>query len=378
MTKERSSTHLVERNQQLIVPVVLVIALCLLALARGPNLFTSNGIGSAIIVLAPLILAALALTPIALVGRGGVDLSVGPLLGFINVSMVKWLVGNEITHPVVIVGYVIAAGVIYQLVVATTIIYVRVAPIIVTLSGYLVLTGMNLIIMDRPSGVAPPWMQDWGSGTDILSPVFLIVGAMIVLWIVFSKTSLYQQILLTGAEERMSFANLRSMLLLAAFLGLASLGQTLCALLGGIDMSIPYVIGSANILLASLFNLRVPLVLACLVVILAGALVGTINGVLSFRVQGQSLIMTLGVGFAIVGATQILTSIGSVYAGNVLGKVPAWLRNVSSTAGNTFGLPVPACHLHLDHRVFRRHPHDESDTVWTEFLRRGGESQSGG
>ena len=138
-----------------------------------------------------------------------------------------------------------------------------------------------------------------------------------------------------------SFANLRSMLLLAAFLGLASLGQTLCALLGGIDMSIPYVIGSANILLASLFNLRVPLVLACLVVILAGALVGTINGVLSFRAQGQSLIMTLGVGFSIVGATQILTSIGSVYAGNVLGKVPDWLKNVSSIGGNTFGLPVP-------------------------------------
>jgi ribose transport system permease protein len=138
-----------------------------------------------------------------------------------------------------------------------------------------------------------------------------------------------------------SFANLRSMLLLAAFLGLASMGQTLCALLGGIDMSIPYVIGSANILLASLFNLRVPLFLACLVVILAGALVGTINGVLSFRAQGQSLIMTLGVGFSIVGATQILTSIGSVYAGNVLGKVPDSLKNVSSIGGNTFGLPVP-------------------------------------
>lgn len=138
-----------------------------------------------------------------------------------------------------------------------------------------------------------------------------------------------------------SFANLRSMLLLAAFLGLASLGQTLCALLGGIDMSIPYVIGSANILLASLFNLKVPLFLACLVVVLAGALVGTINGVLSFRAQGQSLIMTLGVGFSIVGATQILTSIGSVYAGNVLGKVPDWLKNVSSIGGNTFGLPVP-------------------------------------
>ena len=207
MTKERSSTDLIESNKQLIVPVVLVAALCLLALARGPQLFTSNGIGGAIIILTPLILAALALTPIALVGRGGVDLSVGPLLGFINVSMVKWFVGNEVTNPFIIVAYVIAAGVVYQLIVAMTIIYVRVAPIIVTLSGSLVLTGVNLVIMDRPSGVAPEWMQDWGSGTNILSPVFLIVAAMIALWILFSKTSFYQQILLTGAEERMAFAN---------------------------------------------------------------------------------------------------------------------------------------------------------------------------
>ena len=138
-----------------------------------------------------------------------------------------------------------------------------------------------------------------------------------------------------------SFWNLRSMLLLAAFLGLASLGQTLVALLGGIDLSIPFVIGSANILLASLFNWNVPPVLACILVILAGAAVGVVNGVLSFRVQGQALILTLGVGFAVVGATQIVTSIGSVYAGNVLGQVPDWLRNVSSIAGTTFGLPLP-------------------------------------
>jgi ribose transport system permease protein len=75
-------------------------------------------------------------------------------------------------------------------------------------------------------------------------------------------------------------------------------------------------------------------------VVLAGAVVGLLNGWLSFRVQGQALIMTLGVGFAIVGATQIVTSIGSAYAGNVLGKVPDWLRNVSSIGGRTFGIPL--------------------------------------
>ena len=194
-------------DRQLIVPIALIIALAVMALVRGPNLYSSTGIGSAIIVIAPLIMAAIALTPIALAGRGGVDLSVGPLLGFINVSLVKWLVGHDVTHPLLVVGYVIAAGVIYQVMVAAIIIYVRVAPIIVTLSGYLVLTGVNLVIMDRPSGVAPPWMQDWGYGTDILSPVFYITLLMIAVWIAFSRTSLYQQIVLTGANERMAFAN---------------------------------------------------------------------------------------------------------------------------------------------------------------------------
>ncbi len=138
-----------------------------------------------------------------------------------------------------------------------------------------------------------------------------------------------------------SFANIRSMLLLAAFLGLASLGQTLCTLLGGIDLSIPFVIGSANIVLASLFNLGVPAPLACLIVLGGALAIGFLNGVLTFRVQGQSLIMSLGVGFAVVGFCQILTSIGSAYAGNVLGQVPGWLRNIASIGGSTFGIPLP-------------------------------------
>lgn len=205
MTAIRAAIPTLDR--QLIVPIALIIVLAVMALVRGPNLYSNAGIGSAIIVIAPLILAALALTPIALAGRGGVDLSVGPLLGFINVSLVKWLIGHDFIHPLLVVGYVIAAGVIYQVMVAAIIIYVRVAPIIVTLSGYLVLTGVNLVIMDRPSGVAPPWMQDWGYGTDILSPVFYITALMIAVWIAFSRTSLYQQIVLTGANERMAFAN---------------------------------------------------------------------------------------------------------------------------------------------------------------------------
>ena len=63
--------------------------------------------------------------------------------------------------------------------------------------------------------------------------------------------------------------NIKSMLLFASFLGLASIGQTLVALLGGLDLSIPYVIGAANVGLLYLISLGVPPWLAFLLILLA-------------------------------------------------------------------------------------------------------------
>jgi ribose transport system permease protein len=135
--------------------------------------------------------------------------------------------------------------------------------------------------------------------------------------------------------------NIKSMLLFASFLGIASIGQTLVALLGGLDLSIPFIIGGANVGLLYLIGLGVPPWLATLIVLAIGAGLGVINGLLSYRLQGQALIVTLGMGFAISGGVQIVTSIGSAYSGNVFGTVPAWLSNISAMNGSTFGLPFP-------------------------------------
>lgn len=138
-----------------------------------------------------------------------------------------------------------------------------------------------------------------------------------------------------------STTNLKSMLVFAAFLGLACIGQTLVALLGGLDLSIPFVIGASNVGLLYLIGLGVPPWIAVIVVIAAGALVGFVNGILSFPLQGQALILTLGIGFAVSGAVQIVTSIGTAFAGNVFGTVPDWLRNLAAMNGRTFGLNLP-------------------------------------
>jgi ribose transport system permease protein len=194
-------------NRHLIVPIALLVVLLVLCAIRAPKLFSVDGIAGAVIVCAPLTLAALALTPIALVGRGGVDLSIGPLIGFINVTLVHWLVEHDVTSPILIFGYAILAAVSYQLLQAALIIYARVAPIIVTLSGYLVLTGVNLVILSRPSGTSPDWMSTWGTGTEVFSPVLTMVVIAVLGWVLWSKTAFYRQVRLTGADERTAFTS---------------------------------------------------------------------------------------------------------------------------------------------------------------------------
>jgi ribose transport system permease protein len=81
--------------------------------------------------------------------------------------------------------------------------------------------------------------------------------------------------------------------------------------------------------------------LAILALVAVGAAVGILNGVFTFRVQGQALIMTLGMGLAAVGVAQIIASNGAIEGGNNFGSVPDWLSNFASIAGASFGLPIP-------------------------------------
>ena len=72
-----------------------------------------------------------------------------------------------------------------------------------------------------------------------------------------------------------------------------------------------------------------------------GTAVGLANGILSFRLQGQALILTLGVGFFVKGGVQILVAMGTFSAGTVFGVVPDWMRNIAAMNGKTVGLPIP-------------------------------------
>ncbi len=202
-SQRRSSTG----SMYLLVPILLFFLLLLVAVLRSPRLVAASGIGSAVIVAVPLILATYALMASTLSGRGTVDLSIGPLIGFINVTLIQIYGAGGLQSPAAFILYAIAAGVAYQILMGLIIVYVRVQPIIVALSGYLALSGINLVILPRPGGTAPEWMQSWGLGIQVFSPVLIILLLATAAWIAFTQTAFYGHLRLMGSDERAAYTS---------------------------------------------------------------------------------------------------------------------------------------------------------------------------
>jgi len=202
----RSSTD-TSSNKYLMVPIFIFFALLIFALIRSPILISQSGIGSAIMLTAPLILTTYALTFIAMAGRGGVDLSIGPFMGFINVSSIQLYAAGYLQSPISWFVYAIAMGLIWQLFYALIVCFVRVSPIIVSLAGYLAFAGINIVILPRPGGIAPDWLLPWGEGFTILNPIFLLMILATILFYIITHTAFWGHLKLMGSDERAAFTS---------------------------------------------------------------------------------------------------------------------------------------------------------------------------
>ena len=194
-------------NKYLMVPIFIFFSLLIFALIRSPILVSQSGIGSAIMLTAPLILTTYALTFIAMAGRGGVDLSIGPFMGFINVSSIQLYAAGYLQTPIGWFVYAIAMGLLWQLFYALIVCFVRVSPIIVSLAGYLAFAGINIVILPRPGGIAPDWLLPWGEGFTILNPIFLLMILATILFYIITHTAFWGHLKLMGSDERAAFTS---------------------------------------------------------------------------------------------------------------------------------------------------------------------------
>jgi len=194
-------------HKYLMVPIFMFFALLIFALIRSPIIISPSGIGSIIILTAPLILATYALTMIVMAGRGGVDLSIGPFMGFINVSLISLYAHGYLQHPVSFFIYAIGIGVLYQVFFGIIVVFVRVQPIIIALAGYLAFTGINLVILSRPGGVAPDWIEPWGAGITIFNEILLLLILATIFFYLITHTAFWGHLKLMGADERAAYTS---------------------------------------------------------------------------------------------------------------------------------------------------------------------------
>ena len=133
-----------------------------------------------------------------------------------------------------------------------------------------------------------------------------------------------------------SLLSIKSMLLLAAFLGLAALGQTVLVLLGHLDLSVPGFIGFGNVLTAILVGQDHWSFVAATAVIIGGAiLLGGVSGLICHYFRVQSIVVTLGMNFVLLGVIGVLAGSG------ITGTAPAWLTRFATVSSPTFGVGVP-------------------------------------
>ena len=128
---------------------------------------------------------------------------------------------------------------------------------------------------------------------------------------------------------------IRALLVIASLLAVASIGQTLVVILGGIDLSIPFVIGFANVVAAQLYGSGWNFMVVCVLVGVLAILIGALNGLISRALGIHPLIVTLGVGMVVQGAVLLWTG------GFPSGSAPPAVSAFVSIGGSVGPLPVP-------------------------------------
>lgn len=219
---------------------VLFILLLAINIAINPARFAPAAWGTLIGLAAPLIGAALASTPAILGGRGGIDISVGPLMGFINAVVVLVLVQRMgVDSPFIIVPVAIGLGMLVGVINGFLATILRIQPIVATLGTYLILIGTTLTILPAPTGTVPDWLRALGGPLSILP-----LGAVFLVWIGIRRLPYYDHLMAVGSDDRAAYTasipvtlvRFVSYVITGGFAGVAALMMT--ALIGSADPSI--------------------------------------------------------------------------------------------------------------------------------------------
>jgi ribose transport system permease protein len=189
------------RNYDISFPLGLLFVMLIV------NLLTENtsfGLTEQLATAAPLIIAALASSP-AVIG-GGLDLSISPLIFFVNAAFVSWLapagLGAAESIPLMmLIG--MAVGALTGLLVVG----LRVDAIVATLAMYFVLQGVDLWVAPKPESANVGWLTHLAGSVGPIPGGLITIAAPLLIWLALRRTPLPSYLYAIGSNAETAFSS---------------------------------------------------------------------------------------------------------------------------------------------------------------------------
>jgi ribose transport system permease protein len=138
--------------------------------------------------------------------------------------------------------------------------------------------------------------------------------------------------------------NFRNLILQVSIVAIVAVGSTVVIFVGGIDLSPGSAIALATVVFASAIKFwGVPFALAIILVILIGAAIGLVNGLLTAYLRIPSFITTLAALSALRGVAFMFNN------GSPVSQVSPWLEPIFY--GTLFGAPLPLFYVVLAYGI---------------------------
>lgn len=207
--------------------LVLLVLLLTINLVVSPQFLSPDYFASTLGLLAPILLVALASTPSIL--SGGIDISLGPLMTFINCLFVSVLVPLGLGSPAASIPIVLllgaAAGALNGFLVAI----VRLQPVVATMGTLFLFMGGALVVSPTPSTVTGSWTRTLATEIGWFPGALLLIVPVFLLWWLLRRTAFVRNLLAVGDDDVSAFGagiDVKSVRIIAYSMGgvIAALG----------------------------------------------------------------------------------------------------------------------------------------------------------
>lgn len=149
---------------------------------------------------APLAIAAVASVPSIISGRGGLDMSISPIMTLSSILFGVWLVPLGLSG-VVAVPILMLVGAAVGTLSGLLIVVLRLQPIVVTLSMFFIISGVNLKLAPLPVGISGTWLENLGGSWGPIPGGIISILIPVTIWLALTRTPFRRMLYAVGGND---------------------------------------------------------------------------------------------------------------------------------------------------------------------------------